>query len=317
MKEGRTAFVSFCSKCLQHFLSMFLSRDFCSIIRLNYYRPKSHPFKSYLFTQDHVGPRQANLVLIAYASSEISGEPAHCAVSPEPSLLAHTSSESSGTFRQKARSLAPLNGWACAVKICHDRMLEDTNSFDGAHVHFLPTSQSLPSYPGWHSHRYLLIPSVHVPFLHGFGSQSSISAGEKWGTAWQNQQNNVLPTMTRSAYASVQSDQSLLCAQWIAKDHKFLQADSKASDETGWLPRPKLIRSGWSESSLGAQVILLVLLWCSSNAIDLWHAKRDLGVLQFVKPDLWFFVTFSIAIYFEREQQRRALAKLRGDAGLH
>ena len=47
------------------------------------------------------------------------------AVSPEPPLLAHTSSESRGTFRQKARSLAPLNGWECAVKICHDRMLKD------------------------------------------------------------------------------------------------------------------------------------------------------------------------------------------------
>ena len=56
------------------------------------------------------------------------------AVSPEPSLLAHTSGESRGTFRQKARSLAPLNGWACAVKICHDGMLEDTNSLDGAHI---------------------------------------------------------------------------------------------------------------------------------------------------------------------------------------
>ena len=56
-----------------------------------------------------LGPRQANLVLIAYASSE-----------------------SRGTFRQKARSLAPQNGWACAVKICHDGMLEDTNSLDGA-----------------------------------------------------------------------------------------------------------------------------------------------------------------------------------------
>ena len=57
------------------------------------------------------------------------------AVSPEPSLLAHTSSESRGTFRQKARSLAPLNGWACAVEICHDGMLEDTNSLDGAHIY--------------------------------------------------------------------------------------------------------------------------------------------------------------------------------------
>ena len=57
------------------------------------------------------------------------------AVSPEPPLLAHTSSESRGTFRQKARSLAPLNGWACAVKICHDGMLEDTNSLDGARIY--------------------------------------------------------------------------------------------------------------------------------------------------------------------------------------
>ena len=57
-----------------------------------------------------------------------------CAVSPEPPLLAHTSSESWGTFRQKARSLASLNGWACAVKTCHDGMLEDTNSLDGAQI---------------------------------------------------------------------------------------------------------------------------------------------------------------------------------------
>ena len=56
------------------------------------------------------------------------------AVSPEPPLLAHTGNESRGTFRQKARSLASLNGWACAVKICHDGMLEDTNSLDGAHM---------------------------------------------------------------------------------------------------------------------------------------------------------------------------------------
>ena len=56
------------------------------------------------------------------------------AVSPEPPLLAHTSSESRGTFRQKARSLTPLNGWTCAVTICHDGMLEDTNSLDGAQL---------------------------------------------------------------------------------------------------------------------------------------------------------------------------------------
>ena len=65
------------------------------------------------------------------------------AVSPEPSLLAHTSSESRGTFRQKARSLAPLNGWACAVEICHDGMLEDTNSLDAAHMVYLVNEGSV------------------------------------------------------------------------------------------------------------------------------------------------------------------------------
>ena len=56
------------------------------------------------------------------------------AVSPEPSLLAHTSSESRGTFRQKIRSLAPLNSWACASEICYDGLLEGANSLDGAHL---------------------------------------------------------------------------------------------------------------------------------------------------------------------------------------
>ena len=63
------------------------------------------------------------------------------AVSPEPSLLAHTSSGSRGTFRQKARPLAPLNGWACAVKICHDGMLEDTNLLDGAQMMNIQSSK--------------------------------------------------------------------------------------------------------------------------------------------------------------------------------
>ena len=64
---------------------------------------------------------------------KVQASPRICAVSPEPPLLAHTSSESRGTFRQKARSLASLNGWACAVKI-YDRMLEDTNLLDAPHL---------------------------------------------------------------------------------------------------------------------------------------------------------------------------------------
>ena len=74
------------------------------------------------------------------------------AVSPEPPLLAHRSSESRGTLRQKARSLAPLNGWACAVKICHDGMLEDTNSLDGAQILYD------------HTLRNVMMPSVTMIF---------------------------------------------------------------------------------------------------------------------------------------------------------
>ena len=80
------------------------------------------------------------------------------AVSPELSLLAHTSSESRGTFRQKARSVAPLNGWACAVEICHDGMLEDTNSLGGAHMEIVRTF----SFKQWAGKNKELITMAHL-----------------------------------------------------------------------------------------------------------------------------------------------------------
>ena len=89
-------------------------------------------------------------------------------VSPEPSLLAHTSSESRGTFRQKARSLAPLNGWACAVKICHDGMLEDTNSLDRAHMVYIeafPPSVPLSSNVDMNLFLFILCIAVMIKFL--------------------------------------------------------------------------------------------------------------------------------------------------------
>ena len=100
--------------------------------KLYVYTIQSGPYAYGLINQmvqNTNGPRQANLVLIAYASAQ-SCQNLSC--SP------NTSSESRGTFRQKTRSLAPLNAWACAVKIYHDGMLEDTNSLDGAHIWNIP-----------------------------------------------------------------------------------------------------------------------------------------------------------------------------------
>ena len=89
-----------------------------------------------LIGRDHLGRAKRICHLSPMRAAKVQASLRIRAVSPEPSLLAHTSSESRGTFRQKARSQAPLNGWACAVKVCHDGMLEDTNSLDAAHLSF-------------------------------------------------------------------------------------------------------------------------------------------------------------------------------------
>ena len=52
--------------------------------------------------------------------------------------------------------------------------------------------------------------------------------------------------------------ESSLCAQWVAKDHSFLLADSEDSDQTGRMPRLVWVFAGRT-------VILLVLSWGGSN----------------------------------------------------
>ena len=76
------------------------------------------------------------------------------------------------------------------------------------------------------------------------------------------------PSKDRSAWASAQSDQSSLSAQWVARDARFLHADSEDSDQTGLMP-------SWSESSLVAQVMLLVLSCHGSN--DNFHNSNALA----------------------------------------
>ena len=58
---------------------------------------------------------------------------------------------------------------------------------------------------------------------------------------------------------STQSDQSSLCAQWVAKDSIFLHADSEDSDRNGRM--------------LGADTSLLVLSRCGSNRNQRLHEK--------------------------------------------
>ena len=61
----------------------------------------------------------------------------------------------------------------------------------------------------------------------------------------------------RSARVSAQSDQSVLCTQWVAKDTSFLHADSEDSDRTGLMPRLMWVFAGCT-------LPLLVLLYRGS-----------------------------------------------------
>ena len=50
--------------------------------------------------------------------------------------------------------------------------------------------------------------------------------------------------LIRSAWASAESDESSMCAQWIAKNQSFLHVDSEDSDQTGRMPRPTRVFAG-------------------------------------------------------------------------
>ena len=114
----------FCSPWVKMFLVGDISNKIC-VLRFSY------KTVLYLYHMDRV---KRIWYLSPMRAAKVQASLRIRAVSPEPPLLAHTSNASRGTFKQKARSLAPLNGWACAVKMCHDGMLEDTNSLDGAHI---------------------------------------------------------------------------------------------------------------------------------------------------------------------------------------
>ena len=80
----------------------------------------------------------------------------------------------------------------------------------------------------------------------------------RWAATWQNHRNDLCAQQRlRSACIRPDWSESLLCAQWVAKDQSFLHADIKDCPV-------------WSESSLGAHVILLVLSCGGSIFLFQW-----------------------------------------------
>ena len=103
----------------------------------------------------------------------------------------------------------------------------------------------------------------------GFVNRIDLSQSMTKWTIW-----NVHPAKTQISLGirPVWSESSL-CAHWVAKDPMFLHANSEDSDQTGRMP-------GWSESSLGTQVILLVLSCASSICLCYISATGNRSALE-------------------------------------
>ena len=60
-----------------------------------------------------------------------------------------------------------------------------------------------------------------------------------WQLSYEShQQNDVRPAKTQISLGIRPAwSESSLCAQWVAKDTRFLHADRENTDQTGWMPR--------------------------------------------------------------------------------
>ena len=95
--------------------------------------------------------------------------------------------------------------------------------------------------------------------------RQSIWQNMKWATAWQNQQNDMFAKRRlRTTWASARpsrSESSLQRSFGKLRDQGYFMQKAKTLIRLGGCP-------GWSESSLGAHVIVLILSCCGSNIIS-------------------------------------------------
>ena len=68
--------------------------------------------------------------------------------------------------------------------------------------------------------------------------------------------------------------ESLLCAQWVAKDPSFLHANSEDSDQTGWMPRLIWVFAGRKCHFVGFVIRWLMYRFqsCWMQRLSGWHS---------------------------------------------
>ena len=117
-----------------------------------------------------------------------------------------------------------------------------------------------------YTHLHVVLDQIKV--LHLPHGENYTYSTINWDAGWQNQQNDPCPKRRlRSAWASAQSDQSLHCPpEETLGPYLPTERTAKALIRLSRCP-------GWSESSLDAHVILLVLS-CGSS-IGIWATSWE------------------------------------------
>ena len=120
-------------------------------------------------------------------------------------------------------------------------------------------------WPFFFSGVFLKLQTIRATRLFQDNSEQRLTQA-KWAVTWQNQQNG---RCAQRRLGSSKSDQSSLCAFWVAKDPKV----SSCGQQRHW--------SDWANaqvdlSLLGAHAILLVLLCAGSNHIQFFTAHAPL-----------------------------------------
>ena len=82
--------------------------------------------------------------------------------------------------------------------------------------------------------------------------------------------------------ASAQSDQSMMCAQWVGKDPMLRHTNSEASDQTAWMCRLIWVFAGRTCHCVG-----FVMLRLSCSALLLGAERRFQSLIVAITGDLF------------------------------
>ena len=121
---------------------------------------------------------------------------------------------------------------------------------------------------------------------------------QNWARAWQNQQNDLrAQRRLRSAWASIQSDQSSLRAQWAVKEPWFLHADIKG-------------RSYWdnAQNDLSLRWLHRLFCWFRHAAAQIFNLPGVIWITYPCENKTLFclkaaFPQFFFCVYFRKLQK--------------